>query len=467
MLFAGLKAFSGSMLCFIKRVLNLILQPLLLLALTLFVLQGCATSAEKTAGLRQLMSQSHFEQALAEAEKQLKDDANGVMQNMNVGVLRRINGDFSASNKAFMQAKRKIDDLYATSISEQAGALMINDELIRFEGDRFEQVLIHLYMASNFLSLGDPDGARVELLQSQVRMDQWGEPDDEVPFMRYFSGIIFEILGEDDSATVSYRKAVDAYINTKARHGLNVPQSLQFDLLRMLSKMQLLNEFVEYQQRFALNNFQLPDMDNKGELIVVLGNGMSPQRAQVSIHVWSTELSANIKIAVPAYLHPPARLNKVRLQINDRYYPLEVVSNIDGLARSALSEKMPVITARALARAVVKKQSEKQAGERNGYMQLALLIFNLSTEIADTRSWSTLPQEFELARVLLPEGEHHVMIEVLGRGGRVIDTIAERVRIRAGAISVVSKRWTAPTPKLKLVPPKGNAVGDKRSVGSL
>jgi len=77
-----------------------------------------------------------------------------------------------------------------------------------------------MYMASNYLSLHDIDAARVELLQSQVKMAQWDEPADQVPFMQYFSGILFEILGEDDSATVSYRNAVKTYIRTKARHGL-------------------------------------------------------------------------------------------------------------------------------------------------------------------------------------------------------------------------------------------------------
>ncbi len=424
--------------------------------LIIVMLQGCATSAQKTAGMRQFIAQSQYDLALLEAEKQLVDDK-AVMQYMNVGLLRRLNGDYKGSNLALAQAKQKIDDLYATSVSEQAGALLVNGEIISFKGDRFEQVLIHLYMASNFLSLQGIDSARVELLQAQVKMDAWDEPEDEVPFMHYFSGIIFEMLGESDAALVSYRKAVGTYINTRDRHGLSVPSVLQSDLLRLLEQLQLVNELAEYRKQFGSDRGQLPDSitnrADRGELVVVLGNGLVSQRNQIIIHTWSPELSSNIKIAVPAYQNPPVKLNFARLQINGKYYPLEVVSSIDGLARAALSAKMPIIIARAIARAVAKKKTEKTAGKQNDYAQLIMLIVNFSTEIADTRSWNTLPQEFELARVLLPEGEYNVAIELVNSGGRIVDAIREKVIIEVGQISVLSKRWTAPASKNKIDKP--------------
>lgn len=417
---------------------------IVLAVLTILTLQGCATSAEKTKGMRQMMELNRNDLALIEAEKLLAKEAEGVMENMNVGLLRRLNKDYKGSNQAFTIAKEKISELYSTSVTEQAGAVITNDESISFQGDKFEQVLVHLYMAANYLSMSDLDSARVELLQSQVKMDEWGEPKDETPFMRYFSGIMFEMLGEDDTATVSYRKAVDAYTNTKEKHGLNVPLTLKSDLLRMLAKMKLWGEYKDYKKQFGLANYKAPNTKGMGELIVVFGNGMTPQRDEKVFHTFSSVLALNIKVAVPDYPNPPIVLNKVRLHINGKYYPLETVSNIDGLARAALAEDMPIITTRAIARAVVKKKIEHEAGEQHFLAQLAVMAVNHGTEIADTRCWNTLPQEFDLARVFLPEGEHSVSIEVVGPAGVVIDTIKRTVKIKAGKKSVVSKRWTVP-----------------------
>jgi len=416
-----------------------------LAALFILTLQGCATSAEKTRGMRQMMELNRNDLALIEAEKYLAAKVQGVMENMNVGLLRRLNKDYKGSNEAFEIAKQKINELYTSSISEQVGAVVINDESISFQGDRFEQILLHLYMASNYLSLGELDSSRVELLQSQVMMDEWGEPKDEIPFMRYFSGIMFEMLGEEDTATVSYRKAVDTYTNTKEKHGLQVPQQLKYDLLRMLAKMKLWNEYKDYKKQFALDKYKVPKTKDKGELIVVFGNGMAPQRSQKVFQTFSSELALNVRVAVPDYPASPVILNRARLNIDNTYYPLEIVSNIDGMARASLAEDMPQITVRAIARAVVKKKAEKEAGEQGGFLgQLAMLAINQGTEIADTRCWNTLPQEFELARVFLAEGEYNVAIELLGIAGNVVDTINNKVNIKAGAISVVSERWTAP-----------------------
>ncbi len=426
-----------------------------LAALAVLTLQGCATSAEKTKGMRQMMELNHNDQALIEAEKQLADDIEGVMENMNVGLLRRLNKDYKGSNEAFLLAKEKISELYSTSISEQAGAAITNDESISFQGYKFEQVLIHLYMASNYLSMGDIDSSRVELLQSQVKMDEWGEPKDETPFMRYFSGIMFEMLGEEDTATVSYRKAVDAYKNTKEKHGLNVPLTLKHDLLRMLANMKLWGEYKDYKKQFGLPKYKAPKTKGMGELIVVFGNGMTPQREEKVFQTFSNVLALNIKVAVPDYPNPPVVLNKARLHIGGKYYPLETVSNIDGLARAALAEDMPLITTRAIARAVIKKKAENEAGERHFLMQIAVMAINQSTEIADTRCWNTLPQEFELARVFLPQGEHNVEIEVVNSSGVVIDTIKRKVKIKAGAKSVISKRWIAPEGRTVPMQPVG------------
>ncbi|MCW8936010.1 MAG: hypothetical protein OQK98_14945 [Gammaproteobacteria bacterium] len=419
-----------------------------LAALAILTLQGCATSADKTRGMRQMMELNRHDLALMEAEKHLASEVEGVMENMNVGLLRRLNKDYAGSNEAFNLAKEKISELYSTSISEQAGAAVTNDESISFQGYKFEQVLVHLYMAANYLSMGDIDSSRVELLQSQVKMDEWGEPKDETPFMRYFSGIMFEMLGEEDTATVSYRKAVDAYRNTKEKHGLDVPVMLQHDLLRMLARMKLWGEYKDYKSQFGLSKYKAPDTRGMGELVVLFGNGLAPQREEKVFQTYAPALALNVKVAVPDYPNPPVVLNKARLNIDGKYYPLEVVSNIDGLARAALSEDMPLITTRAIARAVIKKKTEEEAGNQGGFLgQLAMLAINQGTEIADTRCWNTLPQEFEMARVFLPEGEQDVNIEVVGPTGVVVDTIKQKVRIKAGAKSVISKRWTAPQAK--------------------
>ncbi|MDH5473206.1 MAG: hypothetical protein OEY87_03435 [Gammaproteobacteria bacterium] len=417
---------------------------LLMLFAILFV-QGCATSAYKSMDMRAALAQGRPDVALKAMEKESATD--DVMVNMNRGILLRMLGDFNGSNQALELAKKKIEDLYATSLSEQVGALMLNDETISFEGDRYEQVLVHAFKALNYIALGDMDAARVEVLQSDVKMMEWGEAPEEDPFMRYLAGIVFEALGEYDEAIVSYRKAVEVYRATKDKQGLNIPLQLQNDFLRLLSQQRRWNEFKHYKQKFAQGSWAMPDTRGMGELIVLLHNGMTPQRNQVSINTWSSELSLNVRIALPAYSQPAKNLNPVRLTVGNEQLLLETVENIDGLARAALRADMPVITTRAIARAVVKKKSEKKIEERQGGLaQLAMFIVNQATEIADTRCWNTLPQEIQIARLFLPAGQQLVRLEVIGPGGTIVDVIELSANILQGKKTILSEHWTAPRP---------------------
>ncbi|MCW8853549.1 MAG: hypothetical protein OQK76_09130 [Gammaproteobacteria bacterium] len=383
--------------------------------------------------------------ALKEIEE--KGQTDDVMVNMNRGILRRMVGDFNGSNQALEMAKKRIEALYATSLSEQATAVMINDEAISFEGDRFEQVLVHAYKALNYIALGNMDAARVEVLQSDVKMMEWGEAPEEDPFVRYLAGIVFEALGENDQAIVSYRKAVQVYQSTKDKQGLNVPEQLQHDFLRLLAEEKLWDEFKQYKHKFGLGSWKLPNTKGRGELIVLLHNGLAPQRSQHSIRTWSNELALNIRIALPTYSGPPEYVEQARISVNGLHKNLETVENIDGLARAALRADMPVITTRAIARAVVKKQSEKKMEERKGGLaQLAMFIVNQATEIADTRCWNTLPQEIQIARLLLPAGQHNIKLEVIDRRGKIADTFELSATIKTGRKTILSEHWTAPRP---------------------
>jgi uncharacterized protein len=417
----------------------------ILAIVSLLVLQGCTTAAQKSAGMRISLEQGRPDLALMDVEKEGESD--DVMVNMNLGILRSMNRDFKGSNAALEIAKEKIQELYSTSITEQAAAVIVNDETISFDGDRYEQVLVHAYKALNYISMGDLDAARVEILQSDVKMMEWGDSPEEDPFIRYLSGIVFEALGEKDSALVSYRQAVDVYKSTKERHGLGVPAQLKHDLLTLLANEKLWGEYKDYKKEFAMSGFKAKKTRGKGELILIMNNGLVPQREQESIHSYSTVMLANVKIALPTYPNLPRYVDQMRLTIGGKTKVLETIENVDGLARAALKDDIVVITTRAIARAVAKKATEKEAGDQGGvFGQLAMMVINQATEIADTRCWNTLPQQIQLGRVLLPAGEHNLKVEVIGAGGVLRDTINMSVNIKAGRKTILNQYWTAPVP---------------------
>ncbi len=421
-------------------------------------LSGCAGLGTNSASMHGALAAGRVGHALAIAEQQDLEHED-VLASLNKGMLRRMTGDYEQSNRFFEIAKQQIKALYGVSVTEQAGALIVNDTMRGYVGDHYEQVLLHAYMAMNYIQLDDFDSARVEMLQADTKMQEWGGQSEEDPFVRYLSGMIYEALGEEDQALVSYRKAKEAYKLTGDKQGLGIPVNLKKDLLRLLAKQGLANEQKLLQKEFKLENFKPESITSGyGELVVVVNSGLAPIRKAASI-VTSTggEVVDMIKVSVPKYL-PSKQPYSVRLTTDLKTKVsagLEPVENVDALARAALEDDMPLIMTRAIARAVVKHKSQKEVEKHGGAMMgLLATIANIVTEQADTRSWTTLPQTIQLTRLKLPVGMNKINVEIYNASGALVDTIEKKVQIKSGKSIFLSEHWVAPNMALNVVADK-------------
>ena len=422
---------------------TLVLRRLVLLVCVMW-LTGCATYSQHAMTMRESLLAGDFGQARV-LEEQKDPEQQDVLACMEKGMLRQMTGDYSASNNVWEVAKQRIETLYGISVTETLGSVTINDATRSYEGERFEQVLLHAYMAMNYLMLDDIDDARVEMLQADVKMREWGEQPEEDPFVRYFAGMIYEALGEDDDALISYRKAHDVYLATRDTQHLEIPLMLKKDLLRLLAQEGLWNEYRQRKAEFGMADFKpVKTGGQSGELIVVLSNGLAPVKKESAIMTFSPEVSDNVRIAFPVYEDQPQRLNDARVVVGDDRYSLETVENIDALARHSLEEEMPMIMTRAVARAVIKYSSQKKAKDENALAGFLMSVANIATERADTRSWTTLPQVIQMARTTLPVGTQAVHIDLVNSAGYVVDSIDDKVTIRADRPGFLIKHWVAP-----------------------
>ena len=416
----------------------------IVLMILVFNLGGCATYSQQAISMRDNLLSGRADLAKLTAEKE-DEDQDDVLACLNKGMLRRMTNDYAGSNQIFEVAKQQIESLYGISVTDAAASVTINDAVRDYKGDRYEQVLLHAYMAMNYLQLGELDSARVEILQADVKMMEWGEQPDEDPFMRYFAGMVYEALGEYDQALVSYRKAKNIYSATHSEQSIAVPLMLKKDLLRLLADQGLWDEYRKLKSEYGLASFKPAKLSgNVGELVVILNNGLAPIRTETSIMTFSSEVQKHLRIALPVYANEPMPVKKARLRIGAELIELETVENIDSLARQALDDDMPLIMTRAIARAVVKYNSQKNAQNKNDLAGFLLTVTNLATERADTRSWSTLPQEIQMARLVLPAGRYDVSIEIVNNAGRVIDSIDASVDVQPQSHSFLTRHWVAP-----------------------
>lgn len=434
----------------------------LLMLLGVLALSGCATYSSSFSVIESNLAAKQYDVALQGIEKQATSKTEQALYLLNKGMVLRMKRDFAGSNQALEAAKAEMERLYAASVSENALSFLINDATVSYAGDDYEQVLVHLYMALNFLELNQPDAARVEALQVDIKLREIGEniPGSkftEDAFSRYLTGIVYEDRGEWSDAMISYRQAYEAYKKYQQDYSLPMPQMLKYDLLRLAKRQGLTSELSRYKKEFGIErNPDATNLAGQGELIFVLNNGLVPIKREKSINSLDPNSGTLVRIALPYYESRTNNIVSARITVSDKQATSELMEDIDAIAKSSLDTRMPAIIARSVARAVVKAAASKKAQQvaTNGNNSnkdasmagllgaMAVQIAAYATERADTRSWLTLPANIHLARLSLPPGSYSVKVELLGSAAEVVDTyVYSGIEIRKAHKTFLTQHW--------------------------
>ncbi|MBD3669317.1 MAG: hypothetical protein HUJ29_00975 [Gammaproteobacteria bacterium] len=423
--------------------------------LALSLLSGCATFSEQFSAVERQLLQGKPEQALSTLEKAPGADRDRVLYLLNRSMLLRMTDQFEASNESLEQAKEIMKKLAATSVSETTGSLTINDATRSYVGEPFEQVMVHLIKALNYLEMGQRDSARVEVLQMDVRLRELYQKERsaymEDPFGRYLAGMIYEELGEYSDAMVSYRKSFEAYERQLKDFGVAAPQGLKLALVRMSQRMGLNNEHKDYKQGFNIQQFQsVAQRRREGRLVFILGNGLAPKKLERTLSLRDYRYNQLHRVALPYYSKRSQRqlLGGLRLEAAGEAVEADLAEDINAIARQTLEEQMPGIKTRALARAVAKSamvSSSRRNNDDNPWVGLIVNIATVATERADTRSWVTLPSEFYIADLGLDPGRYDINVQFIGRHGGAVDAmVLKDVEITAGRNNYHFYHWVSP-----------------------
>jgi len=419
----------------------------------LAMLAGCATFSDTIRSTERNLAQQQPKLALVEYEKLTPSSADRVLYLMNRGMLLRIAGDYEQSTHELEGAKKLIDTLRAVSLSEQALSFAVNDSAQSFIGADFEQVMLHAYLALNYLEQRKLDAARVEALQADVLLRQIApgsliRPYAEDAFTRYLTGIVFEDEQEWSDAMIAYRKAYEAYQGQLKRFGVTVPETLKHDLIRLADRMGLTQEAERYRESFGIRDtLGAEALLDRGEIILTVHAGLAPEKREHGITVINPNTGRLLRLALPRYHSRGHPFAYARVSVETQSATSSLVANIDAIAIKSLEARMPAITARALARMIAKDSVAKAAASGDsgsGGQALAGLAVNIAavlTERADTRSWFTLPGEIHLARLSLPPGRYRGRIEFHGHSGAVLQSSEFQVELGKGEKRYMSRHW--------------------------
>ena len=406
--------------------------------------------------------QGNLPGAVVEAKKQADDNADNkdtVIWRLEQGAVLRAAGQFADSNDAFDRAQAKIDD-YAQKakvrVGQEAGALLSNQANLAYEGRAYDGIMLNTYKALNYLALGDPDKARPEIIRAYEReqdaveankkriqetQDAAQKTKDKEAIAKAQSDQKFQSQVSGVTANLDGLQAYANYVN---------PFTVYLDGLYFLvnaadaSDLERAHKSFERVTAFAPDNdFVKQDlaaveqvMDGRSlppTTYVIFETGCAPVRGQIRV---------DIPIIVSRVSYVGAAFPTLKLQ--DNYLPqltatygdtsvnTKLVASLDSVIGLDFKNELPVVITKTIAATVTKavaayainEAANQQSWEAGLLAQVATAGYQAAVNIADERTWTTLPKEIQVARFPTP-ADHKLVLSGPGGSARTEVTLSD------------------------------------------
>lgn len=424
----------------------------------LTALSGCGPPVEQYVQVENFQARQQFAEADAVIVKHESGygERNAVLYDFDRGMMLHLAGQYAQSNQYLARAEDRIDQLYTKSVSAETGAMLTNDNTLPYEGEDFEKVMINVFSALNYVYLGEWDEALVEARKVDHKLnllnDQYLKKNvyKQDALAQYLSGILYEAKGEVNDAFISYRKADEAYGDDRKNYGTPMPPPLPADLLRTTAALGFTEEHQDYLNRFPDTPWMTEkELQSRAELIFISYTGRSPVKEDYFITAPVPDGRGGtyiLRVALPKFVPLPDKVGTAEVHlipadgeaasapgtggaISQQVFLAE---DITAIAKKNLEDRIGRITAKAIARATAKylasrairKGVEGTKGENSlaGFLaDVGTNIYSLATEQSDKRSWRTLPDRIQMARLAAPPGTYTVEVEYYDRAGGLIE----------------------------------------------
>ena len=439
----------------------------LLLLLVALLLASCANkSMTRYEELAQPLEKKGID-ATIEKMKKDQDDLYGsnseFLYYFDLGCLNHYKRNFKESAENFAKAEQIYEDLYTKSVSNEAAAIVTNDNTRPYRARPFELLLMYEFQILNYLAMMDVDGAMVEVRRSQIAMNALYQKDqkkvNDNGLLRYLSAMVYELDGSTDDAAISYINTVKAYKEGK----LKLPNEVLEFVTEGLRSADRENDLVGLGTPVPGVTPKASAIRNEGQEIIVIGYaGHSPILGE--LYMSGTFISGGVmnltykdgetgRLSTFTLVAPPVagagtgesfhigfslpeirklqnRVDhfEVSLDGSPRIRPEKVMAVDEELKQNMEDEKSSTVT-RTAVRVILRTiaaQKAKQAMKTDNI--LLNLLTSIGTDVAqsqieqaDLRVGLFMPHSLHMTRIPVSVGTHKVVVTANGSAGETVE----------------------------------------------
>lgn len=439
----------------------------------LLIASGCSNYVARSDAIRGALATDNYEEALKAVEG-IDPSNSKLLYLYEKGMVLHCQGDYAGSSAAFTESELVLEDLYTKSVTREIVSLTVSETMSQYRGDAFEAVFVNYYQIMNYLGMNNIEGAMVECRRVNRKLQMLSDGGETYftnePFLQYLTGLVYDAGGDREAAGVSYRTASSLYDGEQSAPLVPAPSSFYCDAAR---NARARNDRAEADAYTAKSRCAAGPDTGCVSLIFECGQIVRKRQASIVLPILESDRWNNneefaqtlykrhgasygpnvrvkywLKVALPVLEPPVPRYTGMVVRAHaldgsnlDKETRANVVADLDAFAVQAFREKEGTMFARAIVRALVKYLAHQQADQSDETLGALVNIFNIATETADTRTWSSLPGCIYLGRLELPKGRYKIEADLLGPNGEHVGTITfDDVQVVDGGNTIRSAR---------------------------
>lgn len=407
------------------------------LLLLLFVFAGCNAPKDQLMVFNEHFRNGEYQESVDFAQSKMskgkKPAREDLLWALQAGAVDRIIQNYPESTEYFDKSEEFLNYYdFQNETAAAVAATVVNENVNPYAGEEYDGIMVNTYKALNFMKLGNDELARVELnraldrqrrakekyakeitkikeemakqeQQSQAPIQQSVDnpqiksiisqqypsiyefrayPDFVNPFTTYIAGVYFNLVGD-------HTKAIDLL---KESHGM-VPG----------------NDYIA--EDFAATERILDGEEQLQNTVwVIFENGMGPVKEEFRVDLPLFVVTSAVKyvgIALPKLVFREQAYPYLSIKTANNTYPTQQIADMDRVIQTEFSKDFQAILIRAIISATAKAAAQyafQQEGSTASMIaSIGVAAYSFATTAADVRIWTTLPKDFQAARLKIPD----------------------------------------------------------------
>lgn len=373
------------------------------------------------------------------------------------------------------------DEQAKAKLASETGAILTNQANLSYRGRASDRIMLETYQTLNFLKLGQYDNARVALnrvlqhqrdaVETNARRiteaqekseaakegkiaDEQGKTAEYDTDKAFADPKVSAALQEVDTELSTDVQPYEVYVNpfavfidglffmTRADDSSDLERARKS--IERVAAMAPGCSFIQEDLKLAegLAYGKKPD----GLTYVIFETGSAPHLEELTIPIPLFVVTNKVdytECALPRLRRDPRFTPAADIDVEGQTLQTQELCSMDSVITQEFKNEWPAVLTKSILSAgikgliqyQVKKELKKQGGYADLIGSIVTSVYTAATTIADTRSWTTLPKQFQYARFATPQSR----TVTISAGGA-----PQTVAIEPGKVNLIYVKNVAP-----------------------